>query len=303
MIGLLCPGQGAQGGALIERLCGDEKGREVFASFELVTGLSAADLARGPREGLFDNAVAQPMVCAIALAAFVVFEDRLPQVRVIAGYSIGELAAYGCAGAISPLDTLRLSKIRADLMEAAITSPSAMVAVRGVSGKVMQTLCPAHAVHIAIRNGADRFVIAGNRENVDNFVPAALACGAMITPLPVHVPSHTPLLAKAAEQFRAELSCVDFGEPSAPVIAGIDGCPVLSKERAIATLSRQICDSVDWEACMTGLKESGARNFLELGSGHDLSRMLREAYPETSARSIDEFHTLAGVTAWLEAKS
>ncbi len=299
MIGLLCPGQGAQDIVIVERLCSDERGQAVFALFRQVTGVSADELARGPRERLFDNAIAQPLVCAIALAAHAALEARMPSVRVIAGYSIGELAAYGCAGALSPFDTLHLARIRAEFMEAASKSPAGMVAVRGLRRQDALILCRDYDVHIAIRNGVDRFVIAGNRENIDSFVPAAAARGAAITPLPVRIPSHTPLLAKAAEQFHEVLSAASFKEPAVPVIAGIDGSPVLSKERAIATLSRQICETVDWEACMTGLAESGASTFLEIGAGRDLSRMLRDTHPRMAARSIDEFHSLAGVIAWL----
>lgn len=302
MIGLLCPGQGAQDMAIVERLCADEKGQAVFALLQRVTGLSTTDLAQGSPERLFDNALAQPLVCAVALAAVAVFEARMPPVRIIAGYSIGELAAYGCAGVLSPIDTLRLARLRAELMEAATASPAGMVAVRGLRRQDVLTLCRAHEVHVAIRNGADRFVIAGNTENVDSYAVAAAMRGAAVTPLPVRVPSHTPLLAQAGDRFRDVLSATTFRDSSVTVLAGIDGSPVLSKAQAVDTLSRQICESVDWEACMTGLAESGTRTFLEIGAGRDLSRMLHDTLPEVAARSISEFHTLAGVAAWLEKR-
>lgn len=299
MIGLLCPGQGAQDMAIVERLCGDERGKAIFALFRQVTGLSVDDLAQEPQEQLFKNILAQPLVCATALAACAVFEMHIPPIRIIAGYSIGELAAYGCAGAISPIDTLRLARVRAELMEAASTSPSGMVAVRNLRRDDIAAMCREHLVHVAIRNGADRVVIAGHRKNIDSFMAVALARGAALTPLPVAVPSHTPLLAEAASRFRDALSATAFKAPAIPVLAGIDGSPVFSKERAIDTLSRQICETIDWEACMTGLEESGTRTFLEVGAGRDLSRMLRDSRPDITARSIDEFRSLSGVAGWL----
>ncbi|MGN2393561.1 hypothetical protein ACTFO6_18970, partial [Pelomicrobium sp. G1] len=62
-----------------------------------------------PPEGLFQNRWAQPLICTATLAAWSVLEPRLPQPVAFAGYSLGELAAYGCAGALAPAEALRLA--------------------------------------------------------------------------------------------------------------------------------------------------------------------------------------------------
>ncbi|MFY0578608.1 hypothetical protein ACN28S_33785 [Cystobacter fuscus] len=79
------------------------------------------------------------------------------------------------------------------------------------------------------------------------------------------------------------------------MLAGIDGTPVSTRERALTTLTRQVAEPVDWAACMAGLAEEGCTVLLELGPGADLSRMVRDTLPSLSVRSVSEFKTLEGV--------
>ncbi|HBP04964.1 MAG TPA: malonate decarboxylase subunit epsilon, partial [Stenotrophomonas sp.] len=61
-------------------------GRDVFAA-------AAAD-------DRFDNVRAQPLLCAASLAHWQGLREVLPTPTVIAGYSIGELAAHAIAGGV-----------------------------------------------------------------------------------------------------------------------------------------------------------------------------------------------------------
>jgi [acyl-carrier-protein] S-malonyltransferase len=87
--------------------------------------------------------------------------------------------------------------------------------------------------------------------------------------------------------------------PRSPVLAGIDGTPVLSRARAIETLARQTAQTILWHACLEGLREAGCTVLLELGPGADLARMARDRLPDIPARSIAEFRTLKGAVAWV----
>ena len=49
-----------------------------------------------------------------------------------------------------------------------------------------------------------------------------------------------------------------------PVLAGIDGTPVLSRTRAVETLARQTSQTIRWHACLEGLREAGCTVLLEL---------------------------------------
>ena len=99
-LGILCPGQGAQGPAMLDLLKGEPEAERVLAHVSAGLDAPVADILSGPEDALFSNAIAQPLICAVELATWAALSGRLPSPRVFAGYSVGELAAYGCAGAL-----------------------------------------------------------------------------------------------------------------------------------------------------------------------------------------------------------
>ena len=298
-LGILCPGQGAQNLAMLDLLSGTPEARAVLDAANPVLGDSPWNLMKGPVEALYVNTLAQPLLCAVQLATWTALRSRLPAPRVFAGYSVGELAAYGCAGALDAGELLTLAHERARAMDSAGPSDSGMRAVRGVDRQRLKALCDAHDVHIAIVNDADRFVIGGREEALRRIEPEISARGGAVTVLPVHVASHTPLLASAARAFGERLARSGLRAPSTPILAGLDGAPVHTRERALTTLTRQVAETVDWAACLEGLAEEGCTVLLELGPGADLSRMARDWLPSVSARSVSDFKTLEGVCTWV----
>ena len=163
----------------------------------------------------------------------------LPPPRVFAGYSVGELAAYGCADALSVEATVELAAFRATVMSGACPDPCGMAAVRGLPQRRLEPLAAEHAVEIAIVNGADRFVVGGRSDGLARMTASASALGASVTPLPVHVASHTSLMAPATPAFRRRLEDGQMVAPKVPVLAGIDGTPVYQRRagdrHAVAT--------------------------------------------------------------------
>lgn len=302
-LAILCPGQGSQSPAVLQSLAGEPAAREIVALFEAVVGMSLRDVAELPADQCQANRLAQPLVCATALASFAVLRDALPEPAVFAGYSIGELAAYGCAGWLSAQDTLRLAAARAAAMDAAWEAPMAMGAVRGLDGSRLAALLGGKTAHVAIRNGADRFVVAGEAQAVRAVLAAAAAAGAGTTPLDVQVASHTPLMRAAVESFRGALEASSLAAGEGRILAGVDGTPVLTRTRALDTLSSQLERAVDWAACMNGLREAGVGVALELPAGSDLSRLVREhgACPET--RAVAEFTSREGLLSWLRPRT
>ncbi|HNI23262.1 MAG TPA: acyltransferase domain-containing protein [Plasticicumulans sp.] len=296
-LGILCPGQGAQHAQMLALLAAEPAALAVLAQAEAVLGMAPATLAAGPE--LFTNAVAQPLICTAELATWAALAPKLPAPRVFAGYSVGELAAWGCAGALATADLIRLAQQRAALMDAACPEPTALVAVRGLDRRQIEALCIAHGCAPAIVNDHDRLVVGGPRAALPGFEAAALALGAQLTPLAVSLASHTPWLAAAVPQFAQALAGAAPGTPSAPVLAGIDGSAGFSGTDALRTLPAQIAQTVDWAACTDALVERGCTVLLELGPGSGLSRMARDRHPELAARSVADFRSLDGAAGWV----
>jgi [acyl-carrier-protein] S-malonyltransferase len=154
-------------------------------------------------------------------------------------------------------------------------------------------------VEIAIINAEDRIVVGGLASAMTSFETAAQDLGASVTPLPVNVASHTSLMEPAAKTMHRLLQESSLVAPRTPVLAGIDGTPVLSRTRAVETLASQTAQTILWHACLEGLREAGCTVLLELGPGADLARMARERLPGIAVRSVTEFRSLNGCVAWV----
>ena len=165
----------------------------------------------------------------------------------------------------------------------------------------MRKLCQAAGVHVAIRNAPDQFVIGGHSDDMDHALKAARAAGAeRVTPLPVAVPSHTPLLRDAARKFiRALRKYKDAPPPEDRLLSGIDGEAVFDAAAGLDKLGRQIGQMVDWAACLDACRAAGASRALELGPGSSLARMMGEVLGSRDSRSLSEFRSVDGAVSWL----
>lgn len=300
-LGILCPGQGAQSAAMFDLVAGQPAANAVIRLAEAVLGREMSDMLADSSSFIFSNAAAQPLICTAQLAIWTELKPLLPEVRAFAGYSIGELAAYGCAGALTAADVILLARQRALAMDEACPQPCRMVAVEGLRHELLDSLAAQMGVHLAIINARDSFVVGGRACGIDDFEISARAAGANVTPLPVYVASHTPLMAAAAPTLRTLLNQAAINVPSAPVLAGIDGSAVRTRERVVGTLSDQLSTPIDWPACIQGLLEAGCTTLLELGPGNHLARKVVRKHPGIRARSVSDFRTITGIAAWVGA--
>jgi len=300
-LALLCSGQGLQSRdmfALFDRV---GPAQPVFtAAASLLGGDSLEMLAQADETTLHVNRTSQVLCVTRALAAAASLELDGP--LLVAGYSVGEMAAWGVAGLWSPCETLRLTAIRAELMDKADGGGGGLGFIRGLDGMAIEPLVAKYRCAIAIKNPGRLFVIGGVREDVATCCAAALIAGAAAArPLGVNIASHTPRLASAVEPFEAALSC------SAPaklregrtLLGAADGEIIQRIGRGAPGLAQQLAHTVDWSATLAALVERGANRILELGPGAALVDMMRGAYPAIAARALDDFRTLAGARNWL----
>ncbi len=299
-LGILCSGQGGQGPGMLDLLRREPAAQAVLDRAAGVMGSDPRALVAGPEAEMQRNAVAQPLLCAVQAATWASLRPHLPPVRAVAGYSLGELSAYHVAGGLDADELLRLAMRRAEAMDRADSEPGGLLAVRGLDRARLAAVCRDCGADIAIENGADRFVVGGHRTVLAVVEAAALALGASVTPLPVTVASHTRLMAPAAAEFSPILAASGLQAPPLPVLAGIDGTPVYTRERAVAALTRQMTETVAWAACLDGLVEMGCTVLLETGPCNALARMAAERFPDLAVRAVADFRSLSGAVAWVE---
>jgi [acyl-carrier-protein] S-malonyltransferase len=302
-LAILCSGQGRQHGSMFA-LTG-----ETLAAASLFA--HATDLLEGrdPRQFVFtasaaalhDNRSAQILCTLQTLAAMTMLSDAMPRRLVVAGYSVGEIAAWGVSGCFGLHDTLDLVAQRAELMSAAATAGDGLIFIRGLERSTVNDLCSRREAAIAIVEPDDAVVLGGTRAALEMIAEEARGLRAIVHELPVSVASHTSRLAGASSAFREVARKIHVQAPDAGVrlLSGVDGVEVVDIQVGLDKLSAQISHTVQWAACLQSCIEAGASAFLELGPGSALATMVARAYPGVPARSLDDFKSSAGVRAWL----
>lgn len=292
---ILCPGQGSQHGAMFDLARTDARAARFID--QCAPSFSDADM--------FENRVAQPLIVSATLAMWEALRGHVPPPALTAGYSIGELAAHGVAGALGPQAAVELAAQRARLMdEAALAHPNqAMLAVSGLPVERVQLMAADGGASLAIVTGEDSCIVGGERPSVDALAVRAEEAGGRCQLLPVAVASHTPLLATAVAPFAAALEYSPWTRPACPVLSGIDATRIIDKPDAVEHLSRQLAQTIRWSACMDAAVEAGVTVALELGPGASLSRMFRTRHPDLPCRSVSEFRSIDGIVAWLERQA
>jgi [acyl-carrier-protein] S-malonyltransferase len=303
---ILCSGQGLQSRGMFDLVAGEPGAEPVFkAASAALNGRDPRELVMSASEGeLHGDKLAQILCCTQALAVWSVLDELIARPAVVAGYSVGELAAWAVAGMMDAATLFALAAARADAMDEATTQPAGLLSIRGLSRRDVDAICEARHTHIAIIDGSETFLIGGTDVSLMAAARDADARGARYTTrLAVAVPSHTPLLQTATKAFRAVLrERVPRVKPRHDIrlLSGIDGNAVFS-EAGLDKLAEQISRTVNWVACMDACRESGVTKAIDFGPGAALAHFMREHVPDLEAHGVSEFHSLDGLKHWLSS--
>jgi [acyl-carrier-protein] S-malonyltransferase len=296
-LALLFPGQGAQHAGMLPWLDAQPEAAPILQDLTL-------QLGHDWRGGLADpawmnaNAVAQPLLTGVCLAAWQVLAPRLPAPAVVAGYSVGELAAFAAAGVFDAATALALAAARARAMNDSVAGQdTGLLAVQGPGA--LRWAEAAGSLSIAIRINAERVIVGGAGEALDAYAARWTAAGLRCSRLPIAIASHTPARAAAATAFAHRLAALDLQAARMPVVCNFNAAALRRPAPLAAALAGQIASTVRWDDCMDALAERQPRCVLEVGPGTALSAMWRERHPAIPARAVDEFSGPEGVAAWV----
>lgn len=294
---LLFSGQGTQHPAMLPWLADDALVRGMCAQL----GVDDWRRALADPDWAARNDNAQALLTGLALAAWGQLAPRVPPPAAVAGYSVGELAAFSAAGVIDPATASALAPQRAEAMDrCAARAPGGLLAVTGLSGRQLEQVRADTGLELAIRNGDASVVLGGPLATLDEAERRAVAAGAQCTRLRVNVASHTPWMREAAQSFSRTLAEVPFHAPQVVLFSNA-GDRIRDAGSARAALAAQIAQTVRWDECMENISARQVRCVLEVGPGQALARMWNQRFPTVPARACDDFRSAAAVAAWLNS--
>lgn len=245
------------------------------------------------------NAFAQPLLVGTSLAAWAAVAAHLGEPpQAVAGYSVGELAAYACAGMFSTQTAVDLAVRRAAYMDAAVAGQdTGLLSVSGM--RVEQVLQHHAALACAIHIGPEQAIYAGTCAQLQTSALALAAQGAVCKTLEVRLASHSPWMAPAAQAFAQDLMALPWPRPKPALVPNASGASTRDPSTLRTALSAQIARTVQWSACMDALAEQGIACVMEVGAGTTLAKMWNQRHPGIPARSVSEFRDAAGAAAWV----
>jgi len=267
VLALLAPGQGSQTPGMLAAWLEQPGAAERLAAWSEISGLDLARLGTtATAEEITDTAVTQPLVVAATLLAHEELTRRgllAGQDTVVAGHSVGEIAAYAIAGVISADDAVKLAATRgSEMAKACALEPTGMSAVLG--GDEAEVLARLEALDLvpANRNAAGQIVAAGALSALDKLAEDPPA-KARVRQLATAGAFHTHYMASATDGYATAVEKVTTAEPSTKLLSNADGQPVASAADAITKLVAQLTRPVRWDLCTETMRQDNVTAIVE----------------------------------------
>ncbi|MHB8492292.1 MAG: ACP S-malonyltransferase [Solirubrobacteraceae bacterium] len=271
MIAALFPGQGSQTAHMREAL---ERARPDLLE------LCLRELGSDPFERLGEGThMAQPAIYCASLAGYAAVADARP--ALMAGHSLGELAALVAAGAMSELDGLRVVIQRGRLMHQA--GGGGMLAVSASPARAAE-LAHMFGLALANDNSPRQVVLSGNAQSIAAAAEHASGESLRALRLPVAGAFHSPAMACAADGLRDALADIDIVAPRVPVLSCVTAEPF---DDVRARLVESLTSPVRWREVVLHLQRAGVTSFIEVGAGGVLSGLVRKTIAGADARPIE----------------
>ncbi|BBX02010.1 ACP S-malonyltransferase [Mycolicibacterium moriokaense] len=305
MLALLAPGQGSQTPGMLAPWLELSGAADRLATWSQISGLDLARLGTtATAEEITDTAVTQPLVVAATLLAHEELKRRGDldgKDILVAGHSVGEIAAYAIAGVISADDAVKLAATRgAEMAKACALEPTGMSAVLG--GDEAEVLARLEALDLipANRNAAGQIVAAGAVAALEKLAEDPPA-KARVRQLATAGAFHTHYMATAAEGYAAAAEAVTTAEPTATLLSNADGQPVASAADAMAKLVNQMTKPVRWDLCTETMRQRNVSAIVEFPPAGTLAGIAKRELRGVPTRAVKSPADLDGLAELAQA--
>jgi [acyl-carrier-protein] S-malonyltransferase len=294
VIALLAPGQGSQTEGMLSPWLELPGAADLLTLWSKASGLDLVRLGTtASTEEITDTAVTQPLVVATTLLAHRELTRRgllgraeLGEKIIVAGHSVGEIAAYAIAGVLAADDAVALAATRgAEMAKACAIEPTGMSAVLG--GDEAEVLSRLEELELfpANRNAPGQIVAAGPLSALEKLAEDPPA-KARVRALGVAGAFHTKYMAPALDGYAAAAAAVATAEPTATLLSNHDGKPVSSAAAAMDTLVAQLTQPVRWDLCTETLREHDVTAIVEFPPAGTLTGIAKRELRGVTARAV-----------------
>ncbi|MET9633426.1 type I polyketide synthase, partial [Lentzea sp. NPDC006480] len=245
-------------------------------------------------EALHQTGYTQPALFAVEVALFRLAEHHGLTPDLLAGHSIGELAAAHVAGVLDLQDAAKLVAARGKLMQAA-RADGVMIAVEASADE----LTLPDSVSIAGINGPRAVVIAGDADATKHIADEWRAEGRRTRELQVSHAFHSPHMEEVLDEFRAIAEELNYHAPRIPIISTVTGAEHTKFDAGYWT--RQIRATVRFHDAVIELGQLGTSLFVEIGPDAVLTGLVQGDVPAVALSSAKRSEAEAYATGLARA--
>jgi [acyl-carrier-protein] S-malonyltransferase len=210
---------------------------------------------------------------------------------VVAGHSLGEYGAAYAAGCFDLEAGIWLVAQRDRfLAEAAKDTPGGMVAIlKADPEEVEKVLDETEGSVVANYNSPRQTVVSGLRDALGDAVSRIKGRAIRLN---VSFAAHSPYVATAGEKMRGVLDSVEFYRPEVPIVSAVDGSVIETADGVKEALKSQMVAPVRWVKVVETLARMRVEEWIELGGGGVLTRMLKDfELPSLKGITFDELRS------------
>ena len=293
-IALIFSGQGAQYSGMGQQL--REYSPAARAVFEIADSLRP-DTSRlcfnGNDEELMQTKNTQPCLFCVDLAAAAALREAGVEADLVAGFSLGELAALTYAEAMTTEEGFQLVCRRGELMrKAGEINKSSMAVVLKLQDEVVNCLCnQVDQVYPVNYNCPGQVVVSGVPDGLESLKGIVKEAKGKTMPLGVSGGFHCKFMQPAAERFRKELKEYAITSPKLPLYSNVTALPYYNDDPK-EMLARQIICPVLWHKSIENMISAGATTFIEVGPGRVLSNFVSRISDQVRCCHVEDVESL-----------
>ncbi|MDK1492913.1 beta-ketoacyl synthase N-terminal-like domain-containing protein [Sinorhizobium sp. 7-81] len=245
---------------------------------------------------------AQPAIFAFEYAMTCLFRSFGVQLEQVAGHSLGEIAAWVAAGALSLDDACVLVSERGRLMGDIPAGLGVMAVAKGSAQDIALLVSNLSGdVSVAAFNSPNSIVLAGGRDVMAKLIDAGEVSGCSVTSLPVSHAFHSEQMRPIINEYTSVIARLSFSDPVIPVVSSVTGAPLLSNLDWTEYLTDHVMEPVRFDRMLQYMLEDRSTIFVELGSKPMLVGLGMENDPDAERTWIASCRSSCEVKTFLTA--